>query len=149
MGIHAGRSCWLTYRYRMDCSRLVKPTLTALLLVATGCSFESPQVPPTTSHVVEAAVDHAAEAAVVNWVNMTGLWSEADLWSIRLAELCETDPWEHETAERYAEQYLTEDGGSVDRLKDASTTVWLNAITACRDRFPPEAIEKGPPGLGG
>lgn len=139
----------MTCRYRPDCSWLIKPTLVAVLFLATSCSFAAPRVPPTPSHIVEAAVDHAAEAAVVNWVNTTGLWSEADLWSVRLTELCATDPWEHSTAKRYAEQYLTEDGGGADLVKDASTAVWLNALTACRDHFPPEAIEKGPPGLGG
>jgi len=27
----------------------------------------------------------------MNWVNITGVWMDSDVWFVRLVELCETD----------------------------------------------------------
>ena len=91
----------------------------------------------------------------MNWVNITGVWMDSDVWFVRLVELCETDAWEHETARMFAERYLAEDAAPVESrgltpwaaLRHASQAVWLNAIAARRERFPVEAIEIGPAGL--
>ena len=81
-----------------------------------------------------------------NQVGMTDAGSDA--WFALAEDACDRGAWAHDVARSLGEEFLSKNGSessvSVDQMASA---VWLVAVTACRDRFPPSALDLGPPGL--
>ncbi|MCP3934325.1 MAG: hypothetical protein GY708_03015 [Actinomycetia bacterium] len=93
-------------------------------------------------------------AAIPTWVNQLGLnQSDPEVWSDRLEQACVQSVWDHEVAIRLAAEFIEQDltesvrapglGEPTDR--EGAQALWLMAAQVCRDSFPPEAIETGPP----
>ena len=105
-------------------------------VVTTSDTFDPAALPPGT---------------LESWRNSTGLEIKADdVWATRIATACSEGVWEPDVAERLAKEYAAEDGATSEQLADtsylesAAAGLWQVAVAACRDSFPPDALERGP-----
>ena len=100
-----------------------------------------------------AATPEQAERIAVSGWNSTGLmsWSAQD-W-VRLADTgCRRGAWDHTVAAELADEALR---GPVDLQRpeagltdeELARVVWMLTVERCRDRFPQDAIDLGPPEL--
>lgn len=121
-------------------------------LMSSGCGDSSP-LP-----LAEVSDDEILLNAS-NWPNTVGISADdADLWRERLNRACTDGVWDHDVASVFGEEFMTEDenaglsigsaGSEEPTVEHAAQALWLTAVNVCRDQFPPESIDKGPPGLG-
>ena len=132
--------------------RVLLTSLALCVLIASACSNASPSPLPDVS-------DDQILTQARNWPNMLGISADdPDLWRERLSRACIEGVWDHDVAFALASAFMNEDeaaGRSIRGLEpweptveNAALALWLTAVNVCRDQFPPESIDRGPPGLG-
>ncbi len=87
------------------------------------------------------------QRVVSTGANMTGLRLSDDEWRAIAERACAEGAWDWDTAASIgADLGVDEDRIAAGATPD--TAVWLIAMMACPDRFPQDAIDRGPPGVG-
>ena len=101
--------------------------------------------------------DRQLDSAIGTWSNQLGLLQESPaVWERRIDEACTKGVWRKNVVVELATRYVDEDAGlsigsadtdpvSIERAADA---LWIITIQVCRELFPPDAIDQGPPFLG-
>ncbi len=126
-----------------------------LASVAGGCSTGA-HIDRTTTTFPADVSDATLRSVSSTWVNMTGLRQlDPAVWRRRLDEACTQGVWDKTVAVELATKYIAEDeaaflsGRTPDQapttVEDAADALWLMALQVCRDTFPADAIEAGPP----
>ena len=92
--------------------------------------------------------------ATRTWANQLGLAeTDVDLWRERLQRACRDGVWVDEVARDLAAEFIAADlaksvrdeSRSDPTVGEGAQALWLMSVQVCRDAFPPEAIEAGPP----
>ena len=132
--------------------RVLLTPLALCVFIASACSNVSPS--PLADVSDDQILVHAR-----NWPNLLGISADgADLWRERLNRACTEGVWDHDVAFALASVFMNEDeaagrsvrvlGAEEPTVENAALALWLTAVNVCREEFPPESIDRGPPGLG-
>ena len=112
--------------------------VTAALLAGCGDSGEPPPLALDSQQLQTIAATGA---------NMTGLELSEQEWRAVAERACAEGAWDWDTAAEIGAE-LGVDAQRIAAGATPDTAVWLIAAIACRDRFPQDAIDLGPPGVG-
>ncbi len=135
--------------------------LVVLGIGGVGSDTPAPTSGPTTSTAETASstslveIDESKVAlATTMWLNQVGLdQTDVTIWTERLRQACTQGVWDDDVALALAKQFVDQDQALSLRdpslgeatATEAATSLWIMAVQACRDEFPPGAIEGGPP----
>lgn len=122
------------------------------MLLALMASCTSGPTPTTTTGA--AFTPAQLELVAGLWTNSIGLHRpDADLWQVRLTEMCDKGVWETNVAVDLAAKYVGEDeafsvrapaAGPVD-MGEAANALWVMGVQVCVDRYPDGYEVVGPP----
>ena len=118
--------------------------LVGVLLLLAGCGDSTPELELDDEQLVQ---------AIGTWTNQLGLLqTDPDVWRPRLVRACTEGVWEPDVAVALAEEFIGEDmelsvraGGDTPRVEEGAQALWSIAVNVCRDSFPADELQKGPP----
>ncbi|NNC75664.1 MAG: hypothetical protein HKN93_09165 [Acidimicrobiia bacterium] len=121
------------------------------LLVVT-CSDPEPLIEPEIPMTIG-----DLENVKITWINILGIdQPSAVVWQNRVDRACVDGVWNDEVLFGLSAEFFEADieaglsraaGGSTPTATDAADALWLIAVQLCRDRFPDDSIELGPPSV--
>ncbi|MBT8213422.1 MAG: hypothetical protein KJN71_09775 [Acidimicrobiia bacterium] len=121
-------------------------------LLAGSCSDPEPAI----EAVIPMTVGDL-ENAKAAWINTLGIDQPSPvIWQQRVDRACVDGVWNDEVLFGLSAEFFEADieaglsraaGGSTPTATDAADALWLIAVQLCRDRFPDDSIELGPPSV--
>ena len=104
----------------------------AAAVVLASCTGSSPSTVPIDAE--------AAHQLMLTGVNFTGILAPTDAWVEVAQRGCREGAWDYDVAERLGQEAVDVIGSPLPAF-----AVWMLTVQACHDRFPQDALKKGPP----
>jgi hypothetical protein len=114
----------------------------------------------TTTTSSASALSETERSSIATWVNGVGLTQvDESVWRRRFDTMCTEGVWHVDVALRLADEYIAADIAAGLSARDESIgdptseqgaqTLWIMAAGTCRDAFPVDALDAGPPFMDG